>query len=208
MKFMKILAAGMGTFLIATQSYAIFNADAMVGKRTTKFQASSGGTTTSLSGNEIRVGAYLDPIPLVPVAFGLSYDMVNYPDDATTMSFTSFAGSEINLEVKAWFPIGDIKPFIKVGYTVVGAYILESDVAQGPVTVKQKSTYKAKGTPIGLGINYSLAPLIGLLLEYDINNHKLEVDKLTVGGIDTAVTSSSDLKAPGSSIMLGVQVGI
>lgn len=205
---MKKVALGLGGLLLASQSYAIFDAQAMIGKRSAKIEPNSGTTSSNLSGNDIRVSAHVDPIPLVPVAFGLSYNMVSYPDDDANFTFTSFTGNEINLEVMAWFPFGDFKPFARVGYTLMGAYIQESDLAQGPLTVKQKTTYKPKGTPIGIGINYSLAPLIGILLEYDLLNTKLEADKLTVGGTDSTITSSNDVKAGGSSIMLGVQVGL
>lgn len=190
------LIAAMMLLLPAGSSYGFFDAQALVGKR----KGDVG--KTSVDGDELTLAVHLDPIPLVPVAFGLSLSHVNFSgeSDPAKLSFDDIVGQEYVAEVMAWVPIGlfGFKPYGKVGYTVGGNYKFKGlvDAGSPPSTDPESYTYTPAGTHLSIGLKWSPLPLIGILAEYKMSDQELKKS-----GRPTA-----DYKT--SSLLFGVEVGI
>ncbi|MBP6218077.1 MAG: hypothetical protein KA436_05785 [Oligoflexales bacterium] len=145
------------------------------------------GSTSSLSADGPSVGVHLDPIPLVPVAFGASYSQVNFSlkdlPSAKSVSLTRTA-----LEVEVWVPmVPVITPYGRAGYLIDGKADFKT---KADVVVSTK----LEGYELALGIKYSIIPLVKALFEVGSNSY-------------SNVDSSSDtLNA--KQVRIGVEVGI
>ena len=116
------------SFLFSQSSYALVDAQVLYGVRSMELSLGSKG---NYQATELRVAAHLDPIPLIPIAFGLSYGMISssnseryslVQDKDYTLKKTE--GDELAIEVMVWSPIAlfGITPYVKAGYTLYGSY--------------------------------------------------------------------------------------
>lgn len=188
--------------VISSPAMAFIGGQLLIGQRTTKFENSS--TDKTLKGSEMQASLHLDPIPLIPISFGLKLSQITFKEKDNYKA----DGLEIAPEVMAWLPIdiANLTFFAKVGYTAYGVYVTESETTAVGATVKYKMAYKPSGTRISVGAIWSPLPLIGVLAEYEITNHKLAFDKIKTG---TETDSSKiDLDANGTAILIGARVHI
>lgn len=198
-----LLALSLSTCL-SQPAWALFDVQALFGTRKTEFKGSD--SSTDATGDEFKLAAHLDPIPLVPIGFGLSFAQVSYDDFG---AYEELSGTEIGLEVQAWFPLDlfGLVPYAKVGYTVAGAY--EAKLASGgifPDGTDPKAVFNASGLYLAAGIRWEFLLRMGLVLEIEKSTRELKFDKFTgLGGIDVA---KYDLDADSTSILLGFQAGI
>jgi hypothetical protein len=190
---------------MSSPAWALFNAQVLTGKRTTDFKA-SGAKAQSLEGDELKAAFHLDPIPLVPVGFGLSLSQLTWEkvSDLTygLYPFKKIEGTEISMEVEAWLPVPGLGlvPYGKIGYTLGGAYTgsLESST-NGTLALKPAGTY------VALGLKYEFLMRLGVMVEYEKASRKLSFDALK----DLAdVSTQVNLDANSSSFLLGVQAGL
>ncbi|WP_141734966.1 hypothetical protein [Oligoflexus tunisiensis] len=193
-------------FLLASPAFALFDAQVLTGNRSTDFKL--GSTSSTESGQELKAAAHLDPIPLVPVGFGLSLSQINW-DKSNKLGIKSMDGFEVGLEVEAWLPIelGGLEIYGKLGYTVFGAYVATFDEATTGQEVKM--AFKPSGTYIAAGVKYNFLLRLGVMLEIESGSRELEFDEfenLPAGVSADTLKVSGD--APNTSILLGVQAGI
>ena len=73
-KFIKSFLV-LGSVLFSQSSYALIDAQVLLGRR--QMNLDMEGQVKDIPGSELHLAVHLDPIPLVPVAFGLSYGMIN-----------------------------------------------------------------------------------------------------------------------------------
>lgn len=207
-----LLAAFMSLLLQATNAYALIDVQLLVGQRNGSLKTETGDA--DVAGTDLKAAVHLDPIPLIPVGFGVYASNATYKD---TDSVKSLKGMEFGVEVTAWSPVEilGIEPYAKLGYTLVGAYeykfnapelFKELNVEDPSLDVK----LGASGMRVAAGLKWSPIPLIALMLEVEQSNMKLSVDSIAkaVGLPDSAsdVIKDADLNSLG--IFLGVQVGI
>jgi len=200
---LKILAAG-AALMVGTPSYGLVDVQALAGKRSGDFKT-KGSDASKLEGTEIVVAAHLDPIPLVPIAFGASFHVQTWDKDK--LEVKSAESSLVNLEVMAWIPaVPIVTPYAKVGYTVVGAMHVKSDVDLGAGPQELDRLYKVSGYNLTAGVNYPMIPLVGILLEADMGTHEIAPDKIKLGGTEL---DGDAYKATSSTtaFRLGLQVG-
>jgi hypothetical protein len=192
-------------FLLASPAWALFDAQVLTGKRSTDFKF--GNSSNTESGTELKAAAHLDPIPLVPVGFGLSLSQINW-DKSDKLNFKSMDGFEVGLEVEAWLPIdlGGLQFYGKLGYTVLGAYVATAELTAGQDI---KLAYKPSGTYIAVGAKYNFLMRLGVMLEVESGNRELEFDEVKdlPAGIDASAFKSKG-EAANTSFLLGVQAGI
>lgn len=208
--------------LFASQAQALFDVEAFVG--TASFTTNS-DNAKKISGNQVAVSAHLDPIPLVPVGFGLH---IGVPGGTATETAdgieikSKIAGLSVDLELMAWSPVAllGLTPYVKLGATVYGKAAWDMDlttpttVAGQDVTIKGKNVYdfSATGSSFALGIQYSLIPFVALMLEYRSQSQKWKANKVksTLGDVDVDISTSDidDVTTKISSLLLGVSVGL
>jgi hypothetical protein len=193
------------SFAVSSPAWAIFNAQVLAVNRNAKF-SSSGSQSDTLKGSELRAAAHLDPIPLVPIAFGLGISQTSWTDDSTKLGVDKIDGVDLDLEVEAWLPLelAGLVPYAKVGYTVGGAYAFE--VTTG-TSFNPKVVYKPSGVTLHVGVKYEFLLRLGIMAEYETGTRKLTFDKVKDAGSLT-LSNLKDIDENSSSFLIGVQAGI
>lgn len=195
--FTSLLLTTAISFGASQQAYSFFDAQALVGKREAKIDG------VKNDGDELTLAVHLDPIPLVPVGFGLSLSHVNFSGQKslTEVNFEDAVGQDYVFEIMAWLPFDlfGVTPYAKVGSTIGGNYKLKNTI--DPNEVNQNSqpedvTYKPEGSHLSVGLNWSPLPLIGILVEYKNSDQKLKKS-----GRPTQEYKST-------SLLFGVEIGI
>lgn len=175
---------------------AIFDIQGQVGTRTGTFTSTdTSATKTDIKATALRVGFHLDPIPLVPIAFGLGVEINDYDIKDVDLS-----GRALHPEILAWWPIGDFKPFIRLSYainTMTGTY----SITNGDVKSSVEITRIGRGLHTGLGFKFSLVPSLALLGEYTMGNEEITGGKI-LG------TELPDTKSKTSAFLVGAEWGL
>lgn len=201
--FRVTLALGLVTFLsqtMARTAHALVAAQAEVGKRTGKFGSDPKSNVTA---TELQLTAQIDPIPLVPVGFGLT--IATSQLQVTDSTVDKYSGLFVVPHVSAWVPNPtDFKPFARVGYAVYGTIAGSGKTAAG---VDVAESYTVTGLWLGAGVKYSILPLVAAMFEYQIFNPKVKINKLEVAGTDFSSAADTPTLST-STILLGVEAGI
>ena len=203
-----------GALVFAQSSFALVDAQVLLGRRQMKLDL---GKEKTLAGSELRFAVHLDPIPLVPVAFGLSYGMITSTEKAnfTLVSDNDYrvkeiTGNELSIEVMVWSPIDlfNITPYLKAGYIPYGAYTFAGTYDLAGATSDLDLIYGTSGSLVSFGLKWAPLPLVGLLFEAQNAISKLSFDKLEeVAGANLPVSSpSASMKS--WTYMIGLEVGI
>ena len=173
---------------MSSQSFALIEGQLLIGQRSASTGDGAGGTI-DYSGMENKISVYLDPIPLIPVGFGLTMASIAFDD---TDAVKDIKGTETSLDLTAWLPLGiaGFKPYAKIAYIVSGEYSF-TDIASGI-----SSDSKTSGTKFAAGVKYSPLPLVGFMLEVEKSSVEIEPD--------TGTSSTLD----GLGVLLGASVGI
>jgi hypothetical protein len=218
MKIFTQIAATVVVASWATAGMALFDGEVFYGSRTSSVKYTTAGTekTKDLKGTEMGATFLLDPIPLVPVAFGVTVSQGNtdikdvaqlVADDSTTSgdlagfsatgtgtSKTMFYGPVI----KVWVPMPIIHPYLKAGY-LMGAEVEDlnlsfSSPADSPVATKMvlkpKTTYTHTATEVTVGVGYSPVKLTRIFAEYSMHTGKRKAKSLS-GEVDMDVDGTS-----------------
>lgn len=194
-----------GSLVAASPAFAIFNVQVLGGQRNAEFDVQGAGSDYDKSGSELRFAAHLDPIPLVPVGFGLSFaqttfDDINFAEGLTVPVKGKIDGTDVDLEVEAWLPldIAGLLPFAKISYTVAGQY--ETSIDNTDTKIK----YKPSGASLSVGVKYEFLLRLGVLAQVEFGRRKLDFDKAdNAGG-----ASFSDVDQNSTSYLIGAQAGI
>jgi hypothetical protein len=195
--------------------YALFDAELFYGARTSSVEyTNNAGTkaTKDLKGTDIGASFLLDPIPLVPIAFGVTAIQGNTKyDDLTNISAQSILEEDIFANgtasgkgtskdlffgptIKVWVPMPKIKPYLKASY-LRGAETVDEEVsaktaANAPVaadaSIKPKSTFTHSATEITLGLGFSPMKLTSVFVEYAVHSGKRKAKSLSGSSSITA----------------------
>ncbi len=196
----------------AQSSFAIVGVSVAGGTSTFKVKNKDLGTSYDIKTQTLAASVHLDPIPLVPISFGIQA-LVPSTTSNKDEEFKEFAGTDLSLEIKAWTPIAlfNITPYAKVGYTVMGKFAVKAIRDFSGEEVKVPVTYDSTGHHIAIGLRYSPIPLFGLLLEYQSQVIELKPTEST--GSTTVLGASVDydqykVKGEVSTILLGLDLKI
>lgn len=159
-------------------AFALISAQGLVGRRW--YQEKSDVMPFNFNGNAITLAAHVDPIPLVPVAAGLSLTSVEIPEGAISRK-SSIA--ELGLDIVAWVPmVPYITPYGKLTYDLVSKIKYGSD------------TYDISGYQLHVGFKRTIIPLFSLLVDAGMGFEKIK-------------WSSRTEKLDSKSILLGLEFG-
>ena len=106
-KYIKVIVCILG-IAFSTNSFALFDAQVLVGNRSAKFEAE--GQSKNVNAIDYEVSAHLSPIPLVPVGLGLSYNYLTYNPGDNALNLDNVTGVLFAAELYVWLPL----PFIKL----------------------------------------------------------------------------------------------
>jgi hypothetical protein len=191
--------------LYAGTASAFVDAEVMAGKRWYQ-DKQSGGATHGVGADEVTVAAHIDPIPLVPVSFGLRVDLDSLNKDDLKYSVDSASTASVMrpaIEVVGWLPfVPVVTPYVRLSYPILAEMALKGSVGGEPFA----GTYKINGFDAGLGIKWSPLPLIRLLAEYDMGSEQLKADSVKSNNVPQSNVPNDDFNS--NAFLVGVEVGI
>lgn len=195
-------------FTVTPSALALFDAELLVGKRWYDVESKAANAKPKgVAAQEVYIGAHLDPIPLVPVAFGASVSIIDLDKDDFGSGTSEAKVLEPALDIKAWIPMVPIvTPYVKVRIPVMGKLAVKQTDNSTGTAVETVATYSLSGYHLNVGVKYSPLPLIKILLETGMGMESAKVDEIKVGG--TKVNTGSDADINSKGLLLGIEVGI
>ena len=165
--------------------------------------------STGIKTMDTVLGVHFDPIPLVPVSFGLSYGLQQWDKDDLGVkgitTATTAEGSKLSLEVKAWLPIPiGITPYAKIGVPILSTVNIEIKSENPTSTFKYE--YSETGFDLAVGVRKSLVPLIGIFFELGMGSGSAKVESAQRDGADLIDVKDPEISY--TTMMLGVHAGI
>ncbi len=205
MRLLSSLIATASVLFCSGTSFALFDGEVLVGKRWYKFET-DGGKTTSVVSDEMYAAVHLDPIPVIPIGFGLGAI-------AGDLKKEDFYGEgveeaklvELDLEVKAWIPmVPVVTPFIKVKVPLSAKLAMKGKDAAG---ADYASLYKLTGMHLNVGVLYPVIPLIKIVFEVGKSTQKRELEEYKVASIKQTLAGVKKENTNSDNLLLGVQIG-
>ena len=159
-----LLAACWG--LQAGTGFALVKAQLYYARGSGDFKPDHGGSKT-LSASGTGATLLLDPVPLVPVGFGLSFSDQTFSPDLADHGISELKGYLLAPEVQAWFPFLPM-PLIPYGRLswAIGAYKAKGQIMAAGQALPTDFILTSRGTRIGIGAKFEPIPfpLISLAL--------------------------------------------
>lgn len=183
----------------SSSSFAFFDVEAMVGKRWYKFE-NTGAETSNVASQEINIAAHLDPIPLIPIGFGLGVTSGTLKKGDMDSSISEAKLLEVDFEVKAWIPmVPVVTPYVKVKVPLSSKLSVKGD------SYSQES--KLTGMHLNVGIQIPIIPLLKVTVEAGKGMQSSEITEVKIGSEKQDLSDYKKEKANSDNVMVGVQVG-
>lgn len=195
-RFQVYLALVTSLFVMSSEAFAVFDAQLLLGQRSGEVNDSDAKS------QEVGVAVHVDPIPAVPVAFGLYANSISFEDSDNGYA-SGFSGLEAGVQVYAWFPIGiaGLKPYGKLGIPLYSAIKGDQDVSG----TSSDLVMETSGMHINFGVGYSPLPLMAILFEVGLGQQKIKAKDIEVAG-QTFSFDEEDYNT--TAFLLGVEVGL
>ena len=192
----------------ASSAYALVDAQLLVGKRWYEVENSTTNKTSGVAGQEVTLAAHIDPIPLVPIAFGGSFSMIDLNKGDLPGNVSEAKVAEAAVEVMAWVPmVPVITPYVRFKYPVVSEMVQKYKINVAGTETEYAVTSKLTGYHLNAGVRYAPLPLISFMAEVGMGMQQAKLDEYEVNG--TKQSASSDASDANSQVfLLGVQVGL
>ena len=203
--------------LWSTAGFSFFDAEAFYGSTTStlKYSLSDGDHTASVKGTEIGAALQIDPVPVVPVSFGLLVTQstrdtksIAEAEAADLLKDSIFGGGGTSSAtstsktllygpvVKVWFPLF-VKPYFRLAY-MTGAEVQDSSYDIEGTTlqakISPKTIYTTTATQMSLGLDYSPTKMVELFAEYAIISCKRKFK--SISGDFTATNQYGSVTTP------------
>ena len=203
MSILKLLAVPALVCCFANSAFAIFDADAMIGK--SWYSLKGNGQTQGISATKLSVAAHVDPIPLVPVSFGLrlDYEMLKHGDTGLDSVDTATVVRP-GIDITAWVPMVPIvTPYVRLEVPLAAKMVVKGK--SGGTSVDDEGDIT--GYDLAIGVKYSVIPLVKVMAEVGRSTEKFKQTTLTVSDFPTPPNKST-FDMNGTSFLVGVEVGI
>ena len=185
---------------LACPAFAFVDGEVAVGSRSGTWKPET-GSSANISSTTIQMAVHLDPIPLVPVSFGLRLISDSYSTTIADHGVKSLTSQAIVPEVTAWLPLGSLKPFARLGYTAVSAYKGTLEI----LSINAETAYSSTGPRMTAGVEFSPLPFISFTAALEHATEALESKAVTVGAVPVLATKTA---VSTNAILLGAKVGI
>jgi len=207
MRLLSSLLATASILFCSGTSFALFDGEVLVGKRWYKFE-SSGAKTSNVASQEVYAAVHLDPIPLIPIGFGLGAIAGDLKkEDFYEMGVEEAKLLEIDLEVKAWIPmVPVVTPYVKVKVPLSAKLAIKGKEA-GPTGADYAQVYKLTGMHLNAGILYPVIPLVKIVLEVGKGTQKREIEEYKVASVKQPLTDFKKENTNSDNFLVGVQIG-
>jgi hypothetical protein len=196
---------GVSAFFWAAGAQAFFDGDLSLGRRSGSWD--QGQTSKSLGSSVTSLAAHMDPIPLIPVSFGLRFYSETYGASLSDHGVKSLTSTAVVPEVTGWLPLGDLAPFVRIGYTAISTYSGTAQTTIAGVPTTGNVAWKSTGSRLSAGLSYSVLPLVSILAALERSMETLSMTEGKIGSVDIKA-SSPNIKFNSSALLLGVKAGI
>lgn len=186
------------SWFAAAPAFALINGELLIGKRWS--EEGSGDNKIKAQALDKTIGVMLDPIPLVPVAFGLYYSMPDW--NKGDFHAKSIDASELGASVRAWLPLGDFQPYARLNYTLAGSLNMKSDQVQDA-----KLEYGITGSHLMAGVEYDLFGPVNILFEVGLGMQQIQLKETKVAGVKQDVDKKK-VDWNSKVILIGINAGI
>ena len=204
-------------FFSAHQASAIVGVGVLGGMKSFKYDADGSDSDVDMSGMSVTLHGHFN-LPMLPIGLGV-FGGVESGSGEKAPSKITMNNQIAGLDFVVRAPLPKFKPFLNVGYLLMGnseaEYKVDTTipVEYGGGTTSTTTDGKVSGYRIGLGVEWSVLPLVSLVLQYSLVNEEFEYKKLkvkTAAGASTTVSlnEAEKIKVNGSVIGLGVNVSI
>ena len=142
-----------------SNAHALVSGQFLFGKRyiSTTHQAGK----LDLSAWESTAALHIDPLPLIPVSFGLSYANAKIESQDVSFSVSKAYLREIGLELSAWVPLMiAYKPYLKLNVPV-WSQLMAKTVGSNP----QNIDTTVSGIHLNIGLKWQPIQFLSVLLE-------------------------------------------
>ncbi len=200
--------------LASSQAWAIFDAQVLAGKRWYKIE---GDAPAKISSQEVSVAAHIDPIPVVPVAFGLRATTGALTSNEVKSAYSlskvdAGATSSVGIDVLAWVPLVPVfTPYIRATIPVMAKWAVKGDTptTTGGVTVDTPYAQVASisGPELSLGAKFSFLPLIKFSIEVNQASQKFKPDEVKVNGVKATDAGDSET-VKSNAVLAGLEIGL
>lgn len=205
MRMVRLLACA-AALTYGSSAFAIFDVQVLAGKRWYEIDTNPKGKVAS---QEIDVAAHIDPIPLVPIAFGASAAMGTLQKGDLGDDVTEAKTFEASLEVMAWLPmVPVITPYARLKYPVMGTWVVEEKVDTAAGSQKNASTAKLSGFHLNVGAKWSPLPVVAVLFEVGRGMQQYQLDEVKVDGSKSQNIDDKKYTLSSNTVMLGVEIGL
>lgn len=202
------------------------------GSRTTTFepdaeQSTEAETTDSdeslaisdkFSGVEVGVSALVQPLPLVPFAFGAFALQQRLKGNGDKLD-DRITGLTAGAEAMAWLSFGVVQPFARVGYDLYSSHKYTATYEQERffgatderVATKLEMDGRVRGYHGAAGLRFRPTPVFGAFLQADFAKEQLTIEKASITQDGSGFTATMDdapkVDLDSRSFMVGVEIG-
>lgn len=205
MRLLSSLIATASVLLCSGTSFALVDGEVLVGKRWYKFE-NSGGTSNNVASQEVYAAVHLDPIPVIPIGFGLGAIAGDLnKEDFGGMGVSEAKLVELDFEVKAWIPmVPVVTPYVKVKVPLSAKLAVKGKDA---ANADYAYLYKMTGMHLNAGVLYPVIPLVKIVLEVGKSTQKREVEEYKVASVKQSTSAFKTENTNSDNFLVGVQIG-
>jgi hypothetical protein len=207
MRLLSSLIATASVLFCSGTSFALFDGEVLVGKRWYKWE-NSAGTSYNVASQEVNAAVHLDPIPIIPIGFGLGAiagDLQS--EDFGGLGVSEAKLVELDLEVKAWIPMVPIvTPYVKVKVPLSAKLAIKGKEA-GATGADYAEVYKLTGMHLNAGILYPVIPLVKIVFEVGKSTQKRELEERKVASIKESLANVKKENTNSDNFLVGIQIG-
>ncbi|MBC62310.1 MAG: hypothetical protein CMP11_07625 [Zetaproteobacteria bacterium] len=174
---MKKIATILFFFIYSNYSFAFIDGQILAGKR---WYTTEENTTSKkdLSGTQTTFSTHVDPIPFVPVSFGLNWSQVVVEKSDFISSVSNASTEQLGIEVSGWFPLILFTPYVKINYPVYSKFTVKNNDENNTT-----DDGKLSGLHVNIGVKYDLIPFVSILVEagkaFEESDQILDSKKMT-----------------------------
>lgn len=207
MRLLSSLITTASVLFCSGTSFALFDGEVLVGKRWYKFE-NTGDKANGVASQEVYAAVHLDPIPLIPIGFGLGAIAGDLKgEDFGGQGISEAKLLELDLEVKAWIPmVPVVTPYVKVKVPLSAKLAIKGKEA-GATGAEYAEVYKITGTHLNAGILYPVIPLVKIVLEVGKSTQKRELEEYKVASIKANLVDVKKENTNSENFLVGVQIG-
>lgn len=191
---------------LSSRAFALIDISLEAGQRTSTWTQDS--ESTNVPAQVLRAALHLDPIPLVPVSFGLGVYSETWNVSEAEQGLKNISSFSVVPEIVAWIPLGDLRPYARVGYSISSGYTGKAVVTVNGQPTDGSIALGGVGVHAGAGLEYNIpvVPLLSVLAGVEYANERVKLLKDEVAGVNIS-GAFKPITITSTAILVGAKIG-